>query len=124
MRTIKGLTAKQWLRLLGLPALIAVESALILALSGDGANTFAFMVVVFVFSVCVAVYVTSAVNAYHEWRGDRMSYEEMETRLKQLERRFDYYRGNISKTRNDINEVWYELEKTRMDLRRMARDKE
>lgn len=82
MRTIKGLTVKQWFRILGLPAIIAAEFALILALSGDVANTVAFMGFVFVLSVCVAVYVTSGVNAYHEWRGERMSREEMETELK------------------------------------------
>lgn len=126
MRTIKGLTVKQWLKILGLPALIAAEFALILAFSGDVVDTAAFMAIVFVFSICVAVYVTSGVNAYHEFRGDRMSREDMEKALKLLKCELDYHRGTVAQTRKDF---WYELEKIRMDLRRidhreMVRDKE
>lgn len=122
MRTIKGLTVKQWSTILGLPALIAAEFALILAFSGDVANTAAFMVCLFVFSICLASYISSAVNAYHEYRGERMSRKEMETRLKLLKCELDYYHSAVTQTRKDF---WYELEKIRMDLRRIdLREKE
>lgn len=120
MRTIKGLTVKQWLQILGLPVLIAAEFALILAFSGDVANTAAFMVGLFVFSICLASYISSAVNAYHEYRGERMSREDMEKALKLLKCELNYYHSAVTQTRKDFR---YELEKIRFDLRRM-RDKE
>lgn len=122
MRTIKGLTIKQWSNILGLPALIAAEFALIMALSGDVANTAAFMVGLFVFSICLASYISSAVNAYHEYRGERMSRKDMEKALKLLKCELDYHRGTVAQTRKDFR---YELEKIRMDLRRIdLREKE
>ena len=125
MRMIKGLTVKQWLKILGLPALIAAEFALILAFSGDVVDTAAFMAIVFVFSICVAVYISSAVNAYHEFRGERMSREDMETEIKQLKEDLRRCCVYAVRTRKDLDEVRIELEKIRiMDLRKMARDKE
>ena len=129
MRTIKGLTVNQWAKILGVPAVIAAEFALLLAFSGDVANTAAFMVVIFVFSICLAVYIQSAVNAYHECRGERMSREEMEKTLKLLKHEWVFFREYNARIRKDLGEVQIELEKTRTDLRRidlrdMVRDKE
>lgn len=121
MRTIKGLTIKQWWKILGLPVLIAAEFAIILALSEDVANVAALMGVVFVFSVCVSVYVAAAANAYHEFRGERMSRKDMEKALKLLKCELDYHRGTVAQTRKDFR---YELEKIRIDLRRMESGKE
>lgn len=126
MRTIKGLTVKEWLKILGLPALIAAEFVILLAFSGDVANAAAIAAVVFAFSICLAVYIQSAINAYHECRGERMSREDMEKALKLLKCELDYHRGTVAQTRKDF---WYELEKIRADLRRidlrdMVSDKE
>lgn len=129
MRTIKGLTVKEWLKILGLPALIAAEFAILLAFSGDVANAAAIVVVVFAFSICLAVYIQSAVNAYHECRGERMSREDMEKTLKLLKHEWAFFREYNARIRKDLSEVQIELEKTRTDLRRidlrdMVRDKE
>lgn len=128
-RLIKGLTIKQWWKIFSVPVLIAAYFALMSILCMDVVDGGVLAILVFVLSMCIGLYVASVKNLYHEWRGERMSRENMETEIKQLKEELRYCRGYAAKTRRDLDEVWMELEKTRMDIRRidhreMVRDKE
>ncbi len=123
-RLIKGLTIKQWWKIFSVPVLIAAYFAVMSILCMDVVDGGVLALLVFVLSMCIGLYVASVKNLYHEWRGEKMSFKDVETELKQLKRGLDYYRDYNARIRKDLDEVWIELEKTRMDLRRMERGKE
>lgn len=124
MRTIKGLTIKQWWVIFSVPALIAAYFAVMSILCMDVVDGGVLALLVFVLSMCIGLYVASVKNLYHEWRGEKMSREDMEKTLKLLKHEWLFFREYNARIRKDLDEVWIELEKTRMDLRRMERGKE
>lgn len=128
-RLIKGLTIKQWWTIFSIPVLIAAYFAVMSILCMDVVKGGVLALLVFVLSMCIGLYVASVKALYHQWRGERMSREDMEKALKLLKHEWAFFREYNARIRKDLGEIQIELEKTRTDLRRidlrdMVRDKE
>lgn len=88
-RLIKGLTIKQWFSLMSVPILILAYILLMLVEGMDMIKAAALGVVVYVVSMTIALYLAAAMNKYRNLRGEKMSFKDVETEIKNLKRDVD-----------------------------------
>lgn len=88
-RLIKGLTVKQWFSLLSVPILILAYILLMLVAGMAMIKAATIGVVVYVVSMTIALYLSAAMNEYRNLRGEKMSFKDVETEIKNLRRDVD-----------------------------------